>query len=120
MKKNYFLLAGAAFFLSTACVSSPESTNVAEQRPVVAGYESYDCENGLAVGIKQLNDEQISLMLNEDATQLTIAPAASGELYLNEQGLFGKRTEWHTKNKEAAFSFYDQYGNLVETTCRAK
>ncbi len=81
--------------------------------------QRFECRNGMTVSIQRAGDSRIILGIDTDTqkTALTQARAASGELYVNDNGLYGKRTEWHQKAGKAVFEFNDKYGNLVETDC---
>ena len=81
--------------------------------------QSFSCENGLSVQIRNLNTDQVELRLDDKVATLSSAVAGSGERYVANQGLFGKGAEWHQKGNEAFFGFTDPYGNKVETSCSA-
>ena len=82
--------------------------------------QSFSCENGLSVQIRNLNTDQVELRLDDKVATLSSAVAGSGERYVANQGLFGKGAEWHRKGSEAFFGFTDPYGNKVETSCSAR
>ncbi len=82
--------------------------------------QSFSCENGLSVQIRNLNTDQVELRLDDKVATLSSAVAGSGERYVANQGLFGKGAEWHQKGSEAFFGFTDPYGNKVETSCSAR
>lgn len=82
--------------------------------------QSFSCENGLSVQIRNLSTDQVELRLDDKVATLSSAVAGSGERYVANQGLFGKGAEWHQKGSEAFFGFTDPYGNKVETSCSAR
>lgn len=82
--------------------------------------QSFSCENGLSVQIRNLSTDQVELHLDDKVATLSSAVAGSGERYVANQGLFGKGAEWHQKGSEAFFGFTDPYGNKVETSCSAR
>ena len=82
--------------------------------------QSFSCENGLSVQVRNLSTNQVELRLDDKVATLSSAVAGSGERYVANQGLFGKGTEWHQKGSEAFFGFTDPYGNKVETSCSAR
>lgn len=85
-----------------------------------ARVQSFSCENGLSVRIRNLSTDQVELRLDDKVATLSSAVAGSGERYVANQGLFGKGAEWHQKGSEAFFGFTDPYGNKVETSCSAR
>ena len=82
--------------------------------------QSFSCENGLSVQVRNLSTNQVELRLDDKVATLSSAVAGSGERYVANQGLFGKGAEWHQKGSEAFFGFTDPYGNKVETSCSAR
>lgn len=82
--------------------------------------QSFSCENGLSVQVRNLSTNQVELSLDDKVATLSSAVAGSGERYVANQGLFGKGAEWHQKGSEAFFGFTDPYGNKVETSCSAR
>ena len=82
----------------------------------------FECENGVGGSLSQtdVNGLRISLNTDSQSAHLPRVRAASGALFASDNGLYGKRTEWHEKNGEAVFQFADPYGNVVETRCRLK
>ncbi len=82
--------------------------------------QSFSCENGLSVQIRNLSTDQVELRLDDKVATLSSAVAGSGERYVANKGLFGKGAEWHQKGSEAFFGFTDPYGNKVETSCSAR
>ena len=82
--------------------------------------QSFSCENGLSVQVRNLSTNQVELRLDDKVATLSSAVAGSGERYVANQGLFGKGAEWHKKGSEAFFGFTDPYGNKVETSCSAR
>ena len=82
----------------------------------------FECENGVGGSLSQtdVNGLRISLNTDSQSAHLQRVRAASGALFASDNGLYGKRTEWHEKNGEAVFQFADPYGNVVETRCRLK
>ena len=82
----------------------------------------FECENGVGGSLSQtdVNGLRISLSTDSQSAHLQRVRAASGALFASDNGLYGKRTEWHEKNGEAVFQFADPYGNVVETRCRLK
>lgn len=91
--------------------------------PVNMPDEFYECKKGMGVKVKYLGNSRISIAMDTDSRATAVLSqtrAASGELYTNPQGLYGKRTEWHQKGGETVFEFSDPYGNLTETTCVKK
>ncbi len=82
----------------------------------------FECENGVGGSLSQtdVNGLRISLNTDSQSAHLSRVRAASGALFASDNGLYGKRTEWHEKNGEAVFQFADPYGNVVETRCRLK
>lgn len=82
----------------------------------------FECENGVGGSLSQtdVNGLRISLNTDSQSTHLPRVRAASGALFASDNGLYGKRTEWHEKNGEAVFQFADPYGNVVETRCRLR
>ena len=82
----------------------------------------FECENGVGGSLSQtdVNGLRISLNTDSQSAYLPRVRAASGALFASDNGLYGKRTEWHEKNGEAVFQFADPYGNVVETRCRLK
>ena len=82
--------------------------------------QSFSCENGLSVQVRNLSTDQVELRLDDKVATLSSAVAGSGERYVANQGLFGKGAEWHQKGSEAFFGFTDPYGNKVETSCSAR
>ena len=85
-----------------------------------ARVQSFSCENGLSVQVRNLSTNQVELRLDDKVATLSSAVAGSGERYVANQGLFGKGAEWHQKGSEAFFGFTDPYGNKVETSCSAR
>ena len=85
-----------------------------------ARVQSFSCENGLSVQVRNLSANQVELSLDDKVATLSSAVAGSGERYVANQGLFGKGAEWHQKGSEAFFGFTDPYGNKVETSCSAR
>ena len=82
----------------------------------------FECENGVGGSLSQtdVNGLRISLNTDSQSAHLPRVRAASGALFASDNGLYGKRTEWHEKNGEAGFQFADPYGNVVETRGRLK
>lgn len=82
----------------------------------------FECENGVGGSLSQtdVNGLRISLNTDSQSAHLPRVRAASGALFASDNGLYGKRTEWHEKNGEAVFQFADPYGNVVETRCRLR
>lgn len=62
-----------------------------------ARVQSFSCENGLSVQIRNLSTDQVELRLDDKVATLSSAVAGSGERYVANQGLFGKGAEWHQK-----------------------
>lgn len=62
-----------------------------------ARVQSFSCENGLSVQIRNLSTDQVELRLDDKVATLSSAVAGSGERYVVNQGLFGKGAEWHQK-----------------------
>ena len=81
---------------------------------------TFSCENGLSVDVRNLNNDQLELRLDDKRAVLSSDVSGSGSRYTSNRGLFGKGTEWHEKNGEASFSFTDPYGNRVETSCSVR
>ena len=81
---------------------------------------TFSCENGLSVDVRNLNNDQLELRLDDKRAVLSSDVSGSGSRYTSNRGLFGKGAEWHEKNGEASFSFTDPYGNRVETSCRVR
>lgn len=81
---------------------------------------TFSCENGLSVDVRNLNNDQLELRLDDKRTVLSSDVSGSGSRYTSNRGLFGKGAEWHEKNGEASFSFTDPYGNRVETSCSVR
>ena len=80
----------------------------------------FSCENGLSVDVRNLNNDQLELRLDDKRAVLSSDVSGSGSRYTSNRGLFGKGAEWHEKNGEASFSFTDPYGNRVETSCSVR
>ena len=59
--------------------------------------QSFSCENGLSVQVRNLSTDQVELRLDDKVATLSSAVAGSGERYVANQGLFGKGAEWHQK-----------------------
>lgn len=78
----------------------------------------FSCQNGLSVSINYLDTERVEIKMDDKFATLYRAPAASGELFSDNIGLFDKDTSWHQKGNEAVFSFVDPYGNRTDTVCR--
>jgi len=70
-----------------------------------ARVQSFSCENGLSVQIRNLSTDQVELRLDDKVATLSSAVAGA---------------EWHQKGSEAFFGFTDPYGNKVETSCSAR
>ncbi|OFJ59443.1 hypothetical protein HMPREF2858_07055 [Neisseria sp. HMSC073B07] len=81
---------------------------------------TFSCENGLSVDVRNLNNDQLELRLDDKRAVLSSDVSGSGSRYTSNRGLFGKGAEWHEKNGEASFSFTDPYGNHVETSCSVR
>ena len=81
---------------------------------------TFSCENGLSVDVRNLNNDQLELRLDDKRAVLSSDVSGSGSRYTSNRGLFGKGAEWHEKNGEASFSFTDPYGNRVETSCSVR
>lgn len=62
-----------------------------------ARVQSFSCENGLSVQVRNLSTNQVELRLDDKVATLSSAVAGSGERYVANQGLFGKGAEWHQK-----------------------
>ena len=82
--------------------------------------QSFECQNGLAVTVRNLDTNRIELSLDDKRAVLSSAVSGSGERYVANRGLFGKGAEWHQKGGEAFFSFVDPYGNKVDTSCNQR
>ena len=82
--------------------------------------DSYNCENGLSVRVRQLGGDRIERALDDKRAILNAAVSGSGERYTAGSGLFGRGAEWHSKGNEAYFEFTDPYGNKVNTSCRLR
>ena len=54
-----------------------------------ARVQSFSCENGLSVQIRNLSTDQVELRLDDKVATLSSAVAGSGERYVANQGLFG-------------------------------
>lgn len=66
----------------------------------------FECENGVGGSLSQtdVNGLRISLNTDSQSAHLPRVRAASGALFASDNGLYGKRTEWHEKNGEAVFN----------------
>ncbi|WP_304335428.1 MliC family protein [Conchiformibius steedae] len=139
MNIQLFAAAAAAVCALAACQSNANQNNGMNQpqnhhhhsmnnqqgnfqpTPVNMPDEYYGCRNGMGVTIQYIGNDRIALSTNTDSKAravLSQTRAASGELYTNPQGLYGKPTEWHQKAGDAVFAFSDPYGNKTETVCR--
>lgn len=125
MKKSISLMVAALSL--TACASQPTTTPTSTQsgtlaQPVqiahTAQTQKYDCDNGLTVYTKNIADDKLELVVQDYRAIMSIAPAASGNRYIANQGLFGAGGEWHTKGGEAYFGYVGTHGNRGETVCR--
>ena len=63
--------------------------------------QSFSCENGLSVQVRNLSTNQVELRLDDKVATLSSAVAGSGERYVANQGLFGKGAEWHQKRQRS-------------------
>lgn len=113
------LLAIAAAMSLAACAAPEAHRHDHGQQHNDGRVQSFSCENGLSVQIRNLSTDQVELRLDDKVATLSSAVAGSGERYVANQGLFGKGAEWHQKGNEAFFGFTDPYGNKVETSCSA-
>ena len=82
--------------------------------------QSFECENGLSVTVRNLDTNRVELSLDDKRAVLSSAVSGSGERYVSNRGLFGKGAEWHQKGSQAFFSFVDPYGNKVDTSCNQR
>lgn len=117
------LLAIAAAMSLAACAAPEAHRHDHGQRHDMHNHgrvQSFSCENGLSVQVRNLSTNQVELRLDDKVATLSSAVAGSGERYVANQGLFGKGAEWHQKGSEAFFGFTDPYGNKVETSCSAR
>lgn len=85
--------------------------------------EQFVCRNGMTATVKYVGNSRIAVSIDTDNRTVAVMPqvrAASGEMYAANNGLYGKPTQWHQKDGEAAFLFHDPHGNKTETVCRRK
>ena len=82
--------------------------------------QSFECENGLSVTVRNLDTNRVELSLDDKRAVLSSAVSGSGERYVSNRGLFGKGAEWHQKGSQAFFSFVDPYGIKVDTSCNQR
>ena len=129
MKKLVIAGMGASLALLTACtgtttskpaVTTPASTPVAAKTAQTqTTVRQFDCNTGLSVLVKYLNDEQVAIQVQNYAATLNIAPAASGSRYVSTQGLFGFGGEWHEKGNLGMLAAKNVHGKPIEMTCQA-
>lgn len=84
-----------------------------------AGWERFECRNGLTVTVALAGRDRISLAV-ENQTQpvtMSLAPSGSGERYTASTGLYGGGGEWHRKGNEAVFGYAKVHGGRGETAC---
>ncbi|MDO4700914.1 MAG: MliC family protein [Moraxella sp.] len=119
--------AGIVALALVGCASSPIlPKKPAPQQPPTSHQhnsikaQTFVCDNGATPTIRALNQDQIeftSPLGDATPTIMTIAPAASGTLYVSKTGIYGKGGEWHQKGDMAVFTYYD-VGSPA--TCKAK
>lgn len=68
---------------------------------------SFICDNDAKPVIRQLNENQIELIVDDERTIMNAAVSGSGERYVSKTGVYGKGGEWHQKGGEAIFTYYD-------------
>lgn len=103
---------------ATATVSTPQTVNTV----VNPSTRVFDCQNGLQVAVKYLNDEQIALSSGNVSAVLKLAPSASGDRYVGNTGLWGNRGgEWHESGDIANFSYKGVHDSQIrQTNCKAQ
>lgn len=122
------LLTGVVLALTlTGCATKKQTTeeNTATQNASVTqssqAHQSvvtkFECNNGLAVTVKTLANDQIYLTTQKYTATMALAPAASGERYVATQGLFGYGGEWHQKGNEAVLSYKGVHGTNGQVNC---
>lgn len=127
MKKFMIAGVGLSVALLTACAgtttskptTSPASTPAAQAPAQTATVRQFDCNTGLSVLVKYLNDEQVAVQVQNYTATLNIAPAASGSRYVATQGLFGFGGEWHEKGNMGLLSAKNVHGTPIQMTCQA-
>lgn len=127
MKKFMIAGVGLSVALLTACAgtttskptTSPASTPAAQAPAQTATVRQFDCNTGLSVLVKYLNDEQVAVQVQNYTATLNIAPAASGSRYVATQGLFGFGGEWHEKGNMGLLSAKNVHGSPIQMTCQA-
>ena len=120
MKVKALLAIAAAMSLAACAAPEAHQHDHGRAHDHDARVQSFSCENGLSVQVRNLSTNQVELRLDDKVATLSSAVAGSGERYVANQGLFGKGAEWHQKGSEAFFGFTDPYGNKVETSCSAR
>lgn len=65
------------------------------------------CDNDAEPAIRRINEDQIELVVDGQATLMNAAVSGSGERYVSKTGVYGKGGEWHQKADEATFTYYD-------------
>lgn len=103
---------------ATATVSTPQTVNTV----VNPNTRVFDCQNGLQVAVKYLNDEQIALSSDNVSAIFKLAPSASGDRYVGNTGLWGNRGgEWHESGNIANFSYKGVHDSQIrQTNCKAQ
>lgn len=103
---------------ATATVSTPQTVNTV----VNPSTRVFDCQNGLQVAVRYLNDEQIALSSGNVSAVLKLAPSASGDRYVGNTGLWGNRGgEWHESGDIANFSYKGVHDSQIrQTNCKAQ
>lgn len=120
------LFPAAAVLALTACTTGSTVHPVTDSQAAVRAAEQKDkvfvCKNRMKATVRSIDNERIALMVDKlnSLTELTRDVSGSGVRYTSTRGIHDQPTEWHMKNTKAFFSFIDQNGRHVETSCEIK
>lgn len=105
------LISGLAALALVGCASTPQNPPPAppkhQNAPQHHAVSSFICDNDAKPVIRQLNENQIELIVDDERTIMNAAVSGSGERYVSKTGVYGKGGEWHQKGGEAIFTYYD-------------
>lgn len=119
------IIATAALALVlTGCNSIPSFKSHDKPRKHESGMKHHHgkvkkfvCNNDAEPTIRRLNENQIEITVDGQATVLNATPSGSGERYESATGVYGKGGVWHQKADEATFVYHD-VGSPA--SCKAK
>ena len=68
----------------------------------------------MSVDVRNLNNDQLELRLDDKRAVLSSDVSGSGSRYTSNRGLFGKGAEWHEKKRRSILQLY----RSVRQPCR--